>query len=131
MSLKLPSVKTNIQIRYADLDPLDHVSNTVYGQYFELGRIAWYEAILKECPDTLIPTTIVANVNVDYIVEVRLEDTVYVMTSCSKKGNKSFQLTQNLFSNGKLATRSTVVMVGFNKKTRETCVPLIGWQPSE
>ncbi len=121
--MELPSVKTNIQIRYADLDPLEHVSNNVYGQYFELGRIAWYQAILKECPKTIIPTTVVANVNIDYILEVRLDDEVYVTTSCSKKGNKSFQLTQNLFSNGKLATHSIVVMVGFNKETRETCVP--------
>lgn len=128
--MKLPTVKETIQIRYADLDPLDHVSNTVYGQYFELGRIAWYEAILKEQPDTVIPTTVVAKMTIDYILEIRLGDEVSVVTSCSKKGHKSFELTQLLFSNGKLATRSTVIMVGFNKETRKTCVPLIGWQPS-
>lgn len=128
--MKLPSVKTHIQIRYADLDPLEHVSNNVYGQYFELGRIAWYEAILNKCPDTKIPTTVVVNVNIDFILEVRLDDVVYVTTTCTKKGNKSFQLTQDLFANGRLATHSTVVMVGFNKVTRETCIPLSNWQPS-
>ncbi|XQW86686.1 acyl-CoA thioesterase [Thalassotalea piscium] len=129
--MQLPIVKTKIQIRYADLDPLDHVSNTVYGQYFELGRMAWYDAILKEQADTVIPTTVVANMTIDYIIELKLDDDVYVETACVKKGNKSFHLSQNIYANGRLATRSTVVMVGFDKETRTTCVPLAGWQPSE
>jgi len=43
-SMKLPIVKTSIQVRYSDLDPLGHVSNNIYSQYLELARIEWANA---------------------------------------------------------------------------------------
>jgi len=122
-----PIVTQEIQIRWADLDPLNHVSNTVYGQYFELGRIAWYKQIKELDPDVILPITVVAKIETDFIREVRLSDEVTIKTRCIHKGTKSFTLLQELYANGKLATNSKVVMVGWDPETRTTCVALAGW----
>ncbi len=123
--MKLPKVKTEIQLRYSDLDVLGHISNSVYNQYFEIGRLDWFEALNEEQP-----VTVVANSNVDYIKEISFKDKVHVVTSCVKKGTKSMTLSQDVYSNDELVTKSTVVMVGFDQQTRKSCVLLDGWEAS-
>jgi len=122
--MKLPKVKTEIQLRYSDLDVLGHISNSVYNQYFEIGRLDWFDVLEEQ------PVTVVANSNVDYIKEISLKDKVHVVTSCVKKGTKSMTLSQDVYSNDELATKSTVVMVGFDQETRKSCVLLDGWETS-
>ena len=34
-SMQLPKTRTDIQVRFSDLDFLGHVSNSVYAQYFD------------------------------------------------------------------------------------------------
>ncbi len=121
----LPTVKTDIQIRFADLDPLGHVSNNAYSEYFELARVYWLNAIEGERP-----SVVVANLNIDFIKEVKLKDQLYIITACTKKGNKSLQLTQNLYANGQCVTKSTVTIVGFDIKTRQSVELLDGWKKS-
>jgi acyl-CoA thioester hydrolase len=123
--MKLPVVDTDIQIRFADLDVLGHVSNHVFGQYFELGRVSWF----RQVPDC--PPTVVASISTDFLSEVLLDDQVFVRTSCIHKGNKSLKLQQLLYSNGKLAAKSVVVLVGFDKETRKSVAVLDGWEPSD
>ena len=123
--MKLPVAETRIQIRFSDLDVLGHVSNHIYGQYFELGRVTWFRLI----PD--FPTTVVASTSIDFLSEVRLEDEVIVKTFCIHKGNKSLKLQHLLFANGRLCTKSVAVLVGFDRKTRKSMPILEGWEPSE
>lgn len=122
---KLPTVKTPIQIRFADLDVLGHVSNNVYGQYLELGRVMWFREIPGERP-----SAVVANINIDFLGEIRINDDVYVVTRCIKMGNKSLQLQQDIFANGQHVTRATVVQVGFDADTRQSVPLLPGWEVS-
>ena len=123
--MKLPTVKTDIQLRYSDLDVLGHVSNSIYSQYFELGRLGWLEALNGEQP-----VTVIANTHIDFIKEIGLKDKVHVLTSCVKKGTKSLTLSQDIYSNNELATKSTIVLVGFDLETRKSCVLLDGWEAS-
>ncbi len=122
----LPTVKTPIQIRFSDLDVLGHVSNHVYGQYLELGRVMWFREIPAEKPPA-----VVANINIDYLGEIRMDDDVYVITYCSKVGNKSLQLTQEIYANDRCINRATVVQVGFDANTKQSVPLLPGWEPSK
>lgn len=121
----LPTVKTEIQIRFADLDPLGHVSNNAYSEYFEVGRVHWLNAIQGERP-----SVVVAKLNIDFIKEVGLNDQLHVITACIKKGNKSLELSQNLYANGSCVTQSTVTIVGFDTHTRQSVELLKNWQTS-
>lgn len=123
--MKLPIINTDIQIRFADLDPLGHVSNNSYSQYFEVARLDWFSAIgIKR------PMSVLANVNVDFLGEINIEDKIYVNTRCIKKGTKSLQLAHDIYANGLLVTKSTAVIVGFDQKTRKSCALLEGWEAS-
>jgi acyl-CoA thioesterase FadM len=62
--------------------------------------------------------------------EIRLEDSVYVVTRCIKVGNKSIQLAQDIYANERCVTTAVVTLVGFDPVAR-TSVPLLaGWEPS-
>jgi len=123
--MKLPTVKTEIQLRYSDLDTLGHVSNSIYNQFFEIGRLDWFKSV-----DAEQPVSVVANTTVDYLKEINIQDKVHIITSCIKKGTKSMTLSQDVYSNEELVTKSTVVMVGFDQETRESCMLLDGWEAS-
>lgn len=123
---KLPTIRTPIQIRFSDLDVLGHVSNHIYGQYLELGRVMWF----REIPGKT-PPAVVANINIDYLGEINMDDDVYVLTYCSKVGNKSIQLTQEIYANDRCINRATVVQVGFDAESKQALPLLRGWEPSD
>jgi acyl-CoA thioester hydrolase len=123
--MNLHTTKTGIQIRYADIDTLGHVSNTVYAVYLELGRARWFLQI----PGKLIPSVVV-NLNIDYLGEIRFEDTVNVLTRCAKVGNKSIQLAQEIYASERRVTTAVTTLVGFDPVARKTVPLLPGWEPS-
>src|ERR1700731_2988147 len=116
--MNLPTVKTGIQLRYSDLDTLGHVSNTVYAIYLEVSRVEWFRAI----PGELIPS-VVANLNINFLAEIGIDDGVHVTTRCTKVGNKSIQLSQEIYANDRCVTTAVTVLVGFDPASRKT-VPL-------
>lgn len=123
--MKLPVVKTEIQIRFSDLDPLGHVSNNAYSEYLEVGRVAWLDAISGERP-----AVVVASLTIDFIRELGLRDRIHVETRCIKKGNKSLHLSQDIYCAGECVTRAVVVIVGFDRVTRQSVELLPGWEIS-
>ena len=123
--MNLPTTKTEIQVRYSDLDTLGHVTNTVYAVYLELARVRWFLAV----PDQLV-ASVVVNLNIDFLGEIKLEDSVYVATRCIKVGNKSIQLAQDIHANERCVTRAVTTVVGFDPVARKTVPLLAGWEPS-
>lgn len=126
--MKLPVTRTDIQIRFTDLDTMGHVSNSVYMQYFDMGRLAFFTEILEhsECP-----ANVVASVQIDMVKEIFLKDEVYVLTWCKKIGTKSMHVQQDIYANGELATKATLVLVGFDRSSRSTVAFPKHWQASD
>jgi len=112
-------------MRFSDLDVLGHVSNNIYGQYLELGRVEWF----REIPGNRV-AAVVASISIDYLGEIKMGDEVYVKTWCEKVGNKSIHLAQEVFANDRCVTRATVVQVGFDPETKQSAPLLPGWEPS-
>lgn len=126
--MKLPKVKTQIQVRYSDIDTYEHVSNSVYMQYFDLGRQDLFRAMIEAGGE--VQTHVVANVNIDMLQEIKLGDDVWIATWCSKIGNKSLVVEQHIHANNKLVTKASLTLVGFDKHTRKTTSWPDHWQPS-
>ena len=126
--MKLPVVNTQIQIRFTDLDPLGHVSNSVYMQYFDMGRMDFFKKIVEtsECP-----ANVVARIEIDLVREIRLNDSVHVETWCSAIGTKSMTVQQHIIANDQLVTRGTLVLVGFDNDKRQSIPLPRHWQVSE
>ncbi len=133
--MKLPRVKTDIQIRFTDLDQLGHVSNSMYAQYLDLGRIDLYLAIekkLKELDlDTNQPLEVVASMKIDYLREIKISHTVHLETWCEKIGNKSMTLCQEVYADNECAAKATVIVVAIDPNTRQTVNYPVDWEPTQ
>ncbi len=126
--MKLPLVKTDIQVRFSDIDILGHVSNSVYAQYFDMGRIEWYSLISEQENPSL---SVVVSIKMDMLDEIKLNDKVHIETWCSELGNKSFMLNQNIYANGKCVTTGSVTSVTLNRKTQKPILIPDHWEVSE
>lgn len=125
--MKLPSVQTDIQIRYSDIDEYGHVSNSVYSQYFDIGRIHFFTE-LKNI--TEVPNMVIVSIKMDMLKEIRFKDQVVIKTRCSKMGNKSMTFKQNIFSNNELAAKGIVISAGFDPHTRKAIELPKHWEVS-
>ncbi len=113
----------DIQVRYADLDTLQHVNNVAIMDYVEQARIAYYRA--SGIWDGTIHKgfgTVVAGFKIDYLVSILYDDPVRVGVKVSHIGSKSiryhFQVENS--ENGTVYARGEVVMVSFNQEIGES-----------
>ena len=114
-----------IQVRFNDLDMLGHTTNSVYMQYFDLGRLHYFLDVLRERMDWRKESLILVSVNVNFIAQVKLYDQVEVRTKVVKLGNKSLELVQQIYNTTSqiIAAEGKSVMVGYCGKD-ETSIPL-------
>jgi acyl-CoA thioester hydrolase len=107
---------TPIQIRFNDIDRLDHVTNSVYQQYFDIGRMTYFNEVFEEQMDWAIEGLILASVTIDFLNPIKLYNEVALRTKIYKIGNKSLTMSQELYNQttGKVAATSRSTMVGYN-----------------
>jgi acyl-CoA thioester hydrolase len=113
-----------IEIRFADIDRLQHVNNANYLTYFEQARLAYFEKVIGGSIDWSEKGIILARAEVDFLMPVLLEDKASVRIKISRLGNKSFDFSYELITENKngsqVAARGKTVMVCINYKTSET-----------
>jgi len=114
--------KTDVQIRFNDIDILGHVNNAVYQYYFDLARVNYFTDILGEHEaDFHEEALIVASIKVDYIMPVFLKDKIYVTTKITSIGNKSLTMIQEVFDGKQLLkATSETRMVAYSIKKQST-----------
>ncbi|MYM63683.1 thioesterase family protein [Pseudomaricurvus sp. HS19] len=127
--MKLPVVRTKVQTRYSDTDALGHISNSNYVVYLELGRLDFFNEINRQTG--YYEPFVVANLNLDYLKECFYGDTIEVVTWCSRVGTKSLTIDAEIYANGKLSAKSSLVSVGFNKTTRQSQALPTDWEASD
>ena len=117
--------KTPIQLRFNDIDVLGHATNSVYQQYFDLGRMAYIKDVLQEEMEWNSEGLILVSISINYLSPVKLYNRVEVRTMVTKLGNKSLNMTQQVYnlSTDTVAAESDAVMVGFCGKNEES-IPL-------
>ncbi|MFI5218550.1 MAG: acyl-CoA thioesterase [Bacteroidia bacterium] len=87
---------TPIQIRFCDVDKMNHVNNAVYLSYLELARLNYFKEVSAKI-DWYSVGVIFARMEIDYRIPVMLNDKIFVKTHCSRIGNKSFNLTYSMY----------------------------------
>ena len=120
--------KTPIQIRFKDIDGLNHVNNANHVTYFELARVKYFDDVVAEEVDWSEKGIILAKVSVDYKAPVYFKDKLFVYTKCTRLGNKSFDLEYLLCKdeNGKeteLASGNSVQVCYDYKKEQSIPIP--------
>jgi acyl-CoA thioester hydrolase len=125
--MKLPVVESQIQIRFADIDMLGHVSNSVYPQYMDLGRVDFFVELGKT---EQAPISVVRSVSYDMLREITLMDKAKMITWCSSVDGKRMTVNANIFVANSCVAKGTTVLVGFDEKTRRACALPSHWEAS-
>ena len=119
--------KTEIQVRFSDLDMVGHVHNAIYLSYFEQGRIDFLNGIASNEWEWTKRGIVLGRNEIDYIEPIVLHDEVFVNTRCEHVGNKSFTLSYEIYKksegNNILCTKGRTILVCKNFETNES-VPL-------
>jgi acyl-CoA thioester hydrolase len=102
--------RSELRVRFYELDPYNHLNHAVYIQYFEVGRIDLLEAIgfglamLEEQGYRLVVTEIETR----FLAPARAHDEIAVETSVGKIRRASSMWHQRMTRNGDEIARQTV-----------------------
>jgi acyl-CoA thioester hydrolase len=105
-------------VRFADLDPNQHVNNAVYATYFETGRVT----LMKDRGFGLMPeglAWIMVRLDIHFRAELKWPGTIVMGLGVSKLGRTSVTFDQVVFSEGKCVASSQSVSVLIDEFTRK------------
>lgn len=108
-------------IRFADLDPEDHVNNVAYAQYFESARVAfWRDAgrHARRHAGTPESAGVIATLTIDFRAEMDFPGEIEVGTRVLGIGSSSTRMAQGLFRDGVCMATSTAVSVQIDRESR-------------
>ena len=120
--------KTNIEMRFADLDLMGHVNNAVYFTYMEIGRSKyWKDAIKWDWQKTGV---VIGQASISYIVPIFLDDKLSMYVKTSRIGTTSFDLeyliVKSLHGKEIICSRGKSVCVAFDYAAKKpTQIPAI------
>ena len=116
------TIKTKLQVRFNDLDMAGHVHKSEYLNYFEIGRIDFFNQVIAKDWDWKKQGILVARNELDYLKPIYFHDNIFVETHCEDIGKKSITLGYKIFNEKdgvkELCSkgRSILVCFDFNKK---------------
>ena len=105
-------------VRFADLDPNQHVNNAVYATYFETGRVT----LMKDRSYGLMPeglAWIMVRLDIHFRAELRWPGTIEMGLGVAKFGRTSVTFDQVVFSNGQCVASARSVTVLIDEGTRK------------
>ncbi|MDE6134287.1 MAG: acyl-CoA thioesterase [Muribaculaceae bacterium] len=114
--------RQDVQLRFNDADLFGHVNNTVYLQFFDLAKVAYFSTLLDGRIDWKAFGLVVANINCDFFAPAYLDESLQVLTSVAALGNKSLVLEQRLTdkATGSVKAIARTTMVNLNLRTGAT-----------
>jgi acyl-CoA thioester hydrolase len=104
-------------VRFADLDPNQHVNNAVYATYFETGRVT----LMKDRSYALVPeglAWIMVRLDIHFRAELRWPGMIELGLGVSKFGRTSVTFDQVVFSQGQCVASAHAVTVLIDEATR-------------
>lgn len=109
-------IDTDIQIRFADADCLNHINNINIQHYFEVGKIDFYKKVLGKLVGLDHESLILVSTTANFFHQTRLEDDLFVRTWCAGLGNSSVTLYQWLIdrTTGEVKADCRTVIVAFD-----------------
>jgi acyl-CoA thioester hydrolase len=113
MKTRFP-VKTDLIVRFADVDVMGHVNNAVYLSYFEQARVAFFKKInkldLRYMDAKSVFGFIVAEIGIKFLAPTFVDQTLTVGIRVAEIRNKAFRFEYEI-RDKKL---KTVVATGFS-----------------
>ena len=111
-------------VRFADLDPNQHVNNAAYATYFETGRVT----LVKDRSCGLTPPGLgwmLVRLDIHFRAELRWPGSIEMGLGVAKFGRTSLTFDQVVFSEGKCVASAQSVTVLIDESMRKP-TPLTG-----
>jgi acyl-CoA thioester hydrolase len=105
-------------VRFADLDPNQHVNNAVYASYFETGRVT----LMKDRSYGLMPEGVswmLVRLDIHFRAELRWPGTIELGLGVAKFGRTSVTFDQVVFSAGKCVASAQSINVLVDESSRK------------
>jgi acyl-CoA thioester hydrolase len=112
---------TTVTIRYRDLDPLGHINNSVYSEWFEAARVIVTRRFSAAGPEWLI--TALARMTINFLAETTWPGEVEVGGRLLGIGNRSFRSAYGVFRDGRCLATADCVSVWFDPRARHSVLP--------
>lgn len=108
--------RTEIQIRFSDVDILNHVNNVRLQEYYDLGKSHYFSEVLHLPIKWNERGFIAASTSTSYISEVQYTNALVVTTKVSKIGTKSITIYQEIIDSATNTLKgfSTSILVAFD-----------------
>ena len=114
--------RIGLGVRESEIDALGHVNNARFLEYFERGRMDWYNRCdpALNNPDGRHQGTVVVNIDVNYRRECFSGARLSVVTRAHARGRTSYVLHQEIFaSDGECVSDAKVTSVIMDMDTRK------------
>jgi acyl-CoA thioester hydrolase len=109
----------DIQVRFRDLDPMDHVNNAVYASYLEQARSAYFDEVLEESLAAV--DTVLASLTIDFHAPIRPGDDASVAVTVPELGDASIPMEYEVRrGDGTVAATATSVQVAYDRETESS-----------
>ena len=110
-----------IQVRFSDVDMLGHVSNTVYQNYYDAGKLHYFDEVLPEM-DFINIGVVGASIKIDYLKPIFMKTRILVETHVTHVGTKSLTMEHQLVEENTSDVLSTcsVVLVCYDIKGQKS-----------
>lgn len=105
-----------IQMRFNDLDALQHVNNTIYLEYMDFAKTQYITEVLAGVFDIFRESLVIVNVNCEFYEITRYGEPIEVLSRVDKISAHSVVFVQRVAnrSTGHVKAIARTVMVGFN-----------------
>lgn len=111
-------LSTTFDVRFYETDALKHVSNTAIVGWFETARMPIFKWFTPELDLDNWPL-ILANYNVDFLLQIYLGEAVEIKTGVNKIGNSSFRVYQEVWQSDQLKAKGETTLVHFDYKRQK------------
>lgn len=111
--------KLDLQLRFNDFDMFGHLNNNVYLEFFDMGKLRYFEAVLGGDFMKSSLKVVVVNINCNFFSPSYLNDQLQVLTTVTHIGEKSLTLEQRVVNrrSGEVKCMATTIMAGFDAST--------------
>lgn len=109
-----------VQMRFNDIDMIGHLNNSIYLQFMDLAKAAYFRQFLDGGRfDWNAVTLVIANINCDFYAPTFIDEELEVLTAVASMSQSSLRLEQRVVNvvTRQVKCRATTVMVNIDPKT--------------
>jgi len=103
---------TDVDVRFRDIDAMNHVNNAVYATYLEQARVEYFSEVVGLDLDEV--DTVLASLRIDYGRPIKLGETVEVTVTVPELGDSSIPMEYELRTQEGVAAEGETVQVAFD-----------------